>query len=59
MIVQHGAVTSEWGDTAAKPPLLRARSGIYHPALYEDPAMAARRRARFSHKPGTFWYYNN
>ena len=110
MIVQHGAVISEWGDTAAKTPLasvrksllsalvgiavergelslsqqigelgiddnepslspeektatigdlLRARSGIYHPALYEDPAMAAKRPVRFSHKPGTFWYYNN
>jgi hypothetical protein len=21
--------------------------------------MAARRPPRFSHKPGTFWYYNN
>jgi CubicO group peptidase (beta-lactamase class C family) len=110
MIVQHGAVVSEWGDTAAKMPLasvrksllnaligiavergqlslsrsmgelgiddnepslspeektatvddlLRSRSGIYHPALFEDPTMAARRPARFSHKPGSFWYYNN
>lgn len=39
--------------------LLQARSGIYHPANYETPDMAARRPARSSHPPGTFWYYNN
>ncbi len=39
--------------------LLQARSGVYHPALYETEAMAANRPARFSHAPGTFWYYNN
>jgi CubicO group peptidase (beta-lactamase class C family) len=39
--------------------LLEARSGIYHPALYETPGMAARRPPRGSHAPGTFWYYNN
>jgi len=39
--------------------LLEARSGIYHPALYETPGMAARRPERGSHAPGTFWYYNN
>jgi len=110
MVVHHGAVVAEWGDTAAKTQLasvrksllsallgiaverkqivlalpigelgiddnepsltseektatvrdlLEARSGIYHAALYETPAMAARRLPRFSHKPGTFWYYNN
>ncbi|HEY1298948.1 MAG TPA: serine hydrolase [Stellaceae bacterium] len=110
MIVQHGLVIAQWGDTTAKKPLasvrksllsaligiavergqinldarigelgiddnapslsaeektatvrdlLEARSGIYHPALYETHLMAARRPPRFSHKPGTFWYYNN
>ena len=110
MIVHHGAVVAEWGDTAAKTDLasvrksllsaligiavarneiglswtleslaiddnepslsieeksatvrdlLQARSGIYHPALYETHRMAALRPARHSHKPGTFWYYNN
>jgi CubicO group peptidase (beta-lactamase class C family) len=39
--------------------LLEARSGIYHPALYETPTMAKRRPPRGSHEPGTFWYYNN
>jgi CubicO group peptidase (beta-lactamase class C family) len=39
--------------------LLKARSGIYHPALYETPAMAVMRPPRGSHPPGTFWYYNN
>ena len=39
--------------------LLEARSGVYHPALYETPGMAAKRPARGSHPPGTFWYYNN
>jgi CubicO group peptidase (beta-lactamase class C family) len=110
MIVQHGAVVAEWGDTAKRTPLasvrksllsalignavergemdltqpigalgiddnepsltteeksasvrdlLTARSGIYHAALYESKGMAAGRPARFSHKPGTFWHYNN
>lgn len=39
--------------------LLKARSGIYHPALYETPRMAALRPPRGSHPPGAFWYYNN
>ncbi len=39
--------------------LLKARSGIYHPALYETAAMAAKRPKRGSHRPNTFWYYNN
>lgn len=39
--------------------LLRARSGIYHPASYETAHMKAIRPARGSHAPGEFWYYNN
>jgi CubicO group peptidase (beta-lactamase class C family) len=39
--------------------LLEARSGVYHPALYETPGMAKQRPPRGSHAPGTFWYYNN
>jgi N-acyl-D-amino-acid deacylase len=39
--------------------LLKARSGVYHPALYETAAMAAKRPLRGSHPPNTFWYYNN
>ncbi len=39
--------------------LLKARSGVYHPALYETEGMKARRPKRHSHEPGTFWYYNN
>jgi CubicO group peptidase (beta-lactamase class C family) len=39
--------------------LLTSRSGIYHAALYESSAMAVQRPSRFSHKPGSFWYYNN
>ena len=39
--------------------LIKARSGIYHPALGESPGMKATRPKRYSHKPGTFWYYNN
>jgi CubicO group peptidase (beta-lactamase class C family) len=110
MIVHHGAVVGEWGDTQRRtelasvrksflsaligiavaegkisldstlaqlgiddnPPsltdlektatvrmLLQARSGVYHPALYETAAMAKARPPRGSHAPGTFWYYNN
>jgi len=39
--------------------LIEARSGVYHPALYETPGMRAARPPRGSHTPGTFWYYNN
>jgi CubicO group peptidase (beta-lactamase class C family) len=39
--------------------LIKARSGIYHAALYETASMKAARPARWSHAPGTFWYYNN
>ena len=110
MIVQHGRIVAEWGDTAVKSnlhsirksllsaligiavdkheidlnatlgslgiddnspgltetekgatvaDLLKARSGIYHAALYETPGMAKLRPPRGSHLPGTFWYYNN
>jgi CubicO group peptidase (beta-lactamase class C family) len=110
MIIQHGVIVAEWGDTAVKSnlhsvrksllsaligiavdehkidlsatmdslgmddnapsltptektatvgDLLKARSGIYHPALYESAGMARRRPLRGSHPPGTFWYYNN
>ena len=45
--------------TAIVDDLLKARSGVYHPALYEAPTMAAARPQRGSHPPGTFWYYNN
>ena len=110
MIVQHGRIVAEWGETAVKSnlhsarksllsaligiavdehkidpavsigslgiddneprltdtektatvaDLLKARSGVYHAALYETPGMARRRPPRGSHPPGTFWYYNN
>jgi CubicO group peptidase (beta-lactamase class C family) len=39
--------------------LLKARSGIYLPALGESSIMKANRPVRGSHVPGTFWYYNN
>jgi CubicO group peptidase (beta-lactamase class C family) len=39
--------------------LIKARSGIYHPALGESEGMKIMRPERGSHVPGTFWYYNN
>jgi CubicO group peptidase (beta-lactamase class C family) len=39
--------------------LLMARSGVYHIAQGEAPSMSAARPKRFSHRHGTFWYYNN
>jgi CubicO group peptidase (beta-lactamase class C family) len=39
--------------------LLKARSGVYHSAAYETPAMKKRRPPRGSHERDTFWYYNN
>src|SRR5262249_26784924 len=39
--------------------LLKARSGIYHAALYETPAMKAKNPPRGSPPPRSFWSYNN
>ncbi len=39
--------------------LLQARSGIYHPALFETSGMAAARPDRHSYAPGENYYYNN
>tara|TARA_R110002049_G_scaffold46487_1_gene135102 strand:- start:30868 stop:33489 length:2622 start_codon:yes stop_codon:yes gene_type:complete len=39
--------------------LLKARSGIYHPSLYQSATMKAKCPPRGSHLPNTFWYYNN
>lgn len=39
--------------------LLTSRSGVYHRAAYETEGMEEKRPPRGSHKPGTFWYYNN
>lgn len=38
---------------------IKARSGIYHPALYESAKMKALKPERHTQKPGTHWYYNN
>jgi CubicO group peptidase (beta-lactamase class C family) len=38
---------------------LKARSGIYHPALYESQGMKDKRPQRHTMKAGTHWYYNN
>jgi CubicO group peptidase (beta-lactamase class C family) len=39
--------------------LLEARSGVYHPTVYETKGMEEHKPRRGSHAPGTFWYYNN
>jgi len=49
----------ELEKTATVRQLLQARSGVYHPALYETAGMKALRPERHSHAPGEFWYYNN
>lgn len=38
---------------------LKARSGIYHPALYESQRMKDLKPERFTEKAGIHWYYNN
>ncbi len=38
---------------------IKARSGIYHPALYESQSMKDKKPARHTEKPGAHWYYNN
>ena len=44
---------------AAVADLIKARSGVYHPAAAESEGMKKARPSRGSHAPGTFWYYNN
>lgn len=39
--------------------LLKSRSGVYHPALYETESMKKRKPERYAHQPGAFYYYNN
>lgn len=39
--------------------LLRARSGVYHPAAYEPYHMQASRPSRGSYAPGQHFFYNN
>jgi len=39
--------------------LLEARSGVYHPTVYETQGMELLKPLRGSHGRGTFWYYNN
>ena len=38
---------------------LKARSGIYHDALYESAGMKKLKPARHTERAGTHWYYNN
>lgn len=38
---------------------IKARSGIYHTALYESQGMKDLKPARFTEKAGIHWYYNN
>lgn len=38
---------------------IKARSGIYHPALYESTGMKKLKPERHTQRAGTHWYYNN
>lgn len=50
---------SDQEKTARVWDLIRARSGVYHPAAYEPESMSKSRPARGSHEPGRHWWYNN
>lgn len=50
---------TEREKTATLREMIEARSGVYHPTVYETKGMAANKPRRGSHDPGTFWYYNN
>ena len=45
--------------TATVEDLLKSRSGVYLPAIGETKSMKENRPKRGSHKPNTFFYYNN
>ena len=57
-IDDHTPLTEE-EKQATVADLLKARSGIYIPAVGESAGMRASWPERGSHEPGTFWYYNN
>lgn len=38
---------------------IKARSGVYHPALYESAGMKALKPERHTERAGAHWYYNN
>lgn len=50
---------TEQERTARISQLLKARSGVYHPAAFETSGMEKYRPDRDSHEPGTHWFYNN
>jgi CubicO group peptidase (beta-lactamase class C family) len=50
---------SEQEKQATVSDLMKARSGIYHPALYETKSMQDIKPERYSVLPGTHWCYNN
>jgi hypothetical protein len=50
---------TEQEQSATIQDLLKARSGVYIPALGEDQGMKDYRPARGSHPANTFFYYNN
>ncbi len=50
---------SEEEKTATLRDLVMSRSGIYHPAAKETADIKKSRPVRGSHKPGSFWWYNN
>lgn len=39
--------------------VLKSRTGVYHPALYESQGMKDLKPERFTQRAGTHWYYNN
>lgn len=39
--------------------LLKSRSGIYLPAAFQTPSPNSVKPQRGSHRPGSYWYYNN
>lgn len=50
---------SEVEEAATIRDVLKARSGVYHPALYESQGMKNLKPKRHSERAGTHWYYNN
>lgn len=57
--IDDDPVLTEQERTARVEHLLKARSGVYHPAAWETSGMVEYRPDRDSHPPGTHWFYNN
>ena len=57
--IDESSSLSDIEKTAKIVDLLRARSGVYHPAAKTSRKQERKRPSRGEYRPGEFWFYNN